>query len=370
MIIYFIVFILSFGMALFAEKFYISKNKTLFIFFSFMAILIPSIMAGMRGINVGTDTKYYISNVFSLVQNCNSLLEAIKLIYLNLNIEPLYTFINYSCFKIFGNNIHTLYFLLEFIMLFFIYMACIDNKNDKNKFSLMYLVFLLLFFNKSLNNCRQSIAIAISLYSLKFVINKKFFKYILFCLMAMCFHVSAAITIVIYPLFNYLNGKNKNFKKNLILLVSIICLCFYQEILLFLINDLGILDQKYLFYVVGGSGNILMLEFVFMLLIGLFLVFNRKRLKIKNENYLMLYFIGFIIYCIGFFSNYAWRLGYFFYYTIIFLLPNIECKLVLNSKKISINVIIIILLFMYSYKYYDINLFDETVPYYIEKNQL
>ena len=66
MIIYFIIFIISFFMALVAEKNFKNKNKKIAIFFSALAIIIPSLLAAYRTIGVGTDTHGYIRWAFKI----------------------------------------------------------------------------------------------------------------------------------------------------------------------------------------------------------------------------------------------------------------------------------------------------------------
>ena len=71
------------------------------------------------------------------------------------------------------------------------------------------------------------------------------------------------------------------------------------------------------------------------------------------------------MYCTGFYSSYAWRIGYYFIYLLIFLIPQIKLKIVFNKIRMSIVIPIILILMIYSYVYYDFYKFDETIPYHI-----
>ena len=143
-----------------------------------------------------------------------------------LNVETLYVFINYLSSKI-SSSVNLVYFITEFITLLFVYFSCYGVKkicNDYNFCSLSYFLFLILFFNKSLNLCRQSIAIAIILYAIKYIYQKKPIKYILFCILASGFHSSSLIMIILYFYINYINRSKNKILKNLIIIILLFTL--------------------------------------------------------------------------------------------------------------------------------------------------
>ena len=356
MIVYFIMFSLSFFNAYIAEKQFKIGNKNGGKIFSIIAILLPVFFAALRVEGIGTDTTRYIHNVFELSNKLNNLKDAYIVICNNLHIELNYMLINYLISRI-THNINVIYFINEFIIILFIYFACFNGKYGDKKYenaSIYYFLYLILFFNKTLNLCRQSIAIAIFLYSLKFVNEKKWWKYLFSCIMASLFHQSAIILILIYPLNLYLN---KGKKKISVIIFLLLTVCFYRDIMYFFINS-GLLAKKYIYYIEGDS-NIIIMELMFM--ISIFLISLLIKKDKKNDFYYLLYLFGILTYFIGFYSSYSYRISYYFYTLIIFLIPDIK-KLFLNYKK-TILFLCLLSIMYYSYIYYEVNGFDETIPY-------
>ena len=68
-----------------------------------------------------------------------------------------------------------------------------------------FFIYLLLFYNTSLNVVRQGIAIPIILYSFKFIDDRKPVSYLLFVLIAGSFHISSIVVLPFYYLFHLSN---------------------------------------------------------------------------------------------------------------------------------------------------------------------
>lgn len=357
MLIYFIIFIVSTFFCNIAEKCFKNENKKIGKFFSVVAILIPSIFAGIRAKGVGTDTLNYISYVFHYV-NIYDIGHVCEIT----NVEPLYVMLNSFVSNFFG-NINVLYFILEFITLIFIYQFCYDNRND-SKYTFSYFCFLILFFNKTLNMARQSISIAIFLYATKYLFDKKILKYCLFILLASGFHITALIGIPVYIGMLLLESR---YKKIFIIITSGVLafgLLFYKKIISFLVLSLGILDYKYLNYIASSNIYILKIEYIFILLMVLlfFLFIKKLSFNSKYKKYIIMFIIGFAFYNLGFFANYVYRLSYYFTYLIIILIPHLQ-TIFKGKDKFIFKLIMILLLFLYSYLYYDFYEYDQTIPY-------
>lgn len=367
MIIYFLIFIISTIFSILASKCFKSNRKKEGILLSFISILIPSILAGLRSSDVGTDTARYVNETFYVANTGSSLMDAINKMS-NINVELPYKVLNYIV-SMFTDNVNWIYFILSLITLFFVYRACYDNKSESGNYTLAYFAFLLLFFNRSLNLCRQSVAIAITIYSFKHIINKEFIKCFFLCIIACCFHSTAIVLLFLYFLINFFNGEAGSKKKKLVLFASIIFVAEYQNIFLFIINDLKLLDKRYLFYVMDYANlgtNVIIIELLFIFIANvLFYLYKSKLSKIdkKYKYYSFLLILCFIIYLIGFYANYAFRISYYFYPFIIFMISDFIEIFINQKQKILSLIIVLSILFSYSYLYYDYNKFDQTVPY-------
>ena len=368
MLIYFIVFSICIVFLIVAQSSFKKGNKFIGVFASLLVIIILSLLAGMRTINIGDDTKGYVQIVYDMASQQNGYANFIKSLVVNSNIEFLYATINYIvCYFKFPINV--LYFIFELIPLIFIYKACYDNKDENGNYILYFICFMFLFFNKSLNMCRQTISIAILIYAYKYALNRKFFKYSFFGLIAMGFHITAIIFIPTYFLSKIISNSKREIKRVFIVIILLLMTLKYQDILNFIVLNLKMIDTKYLYYSSSslGIGNVPLLEFVFVILFGLMsicLYFKQKNtISTKEKMYIYFLIITPIIYSLGIIGNFAFRFSYYFYYYIIFVIPLFKNSIRNNESKKIMNLIIIMCLFIYSYLYYGYIGYDHTTPY-------
>lgn len=158
-----------------------NKSRSKFILF-FIAFVWLSLIGALR-YNVGTDYLVYSRLQIPEVLSGNLTL-----------IEPLSTLVFLIGGKIGGNQL--VFALIHFLIIGFVTKAIYDQSVDYS-FS-FFLFFSLGFFNMSLNLMRQAIAIAIFIYAIKFIYEKKALKYYLWIFVAIMFHKTAIIYLPIY----------------------------------------------------------------------------------------------------------------------------------------------------------------------------
>lgn len=100
----------------------------------------------------------------------------------------------------FTGNFQILVIICSFITIGFVSFSI--YKNSTHKFYSFFLYITLSFYYSSFNLIRQGIAIAISLLGLKYLIERKFLKYLFIILIASSFHYSVLIMIPIYFIAN------------------------------------------------------------------------------------------------------------------------------------------------------------------------
>ena len=172
MVFYITVYLLSAFFSILACNSFKKNNKIYGIILSIIAILIPCIIAGLRCETIGTDTSKYVAKTFIAAQNGYNYSSAMSNMNNVANVEYFYKLITFIISRV-TNNVNWMYFIISLITVTLIYLTCYDNRTDKGNYTLAYFSFLVLFFNRSLNLSRQSIAIAILLYSSKFIFKKK-----------------------------------------------------------------------------------------------------------------------------------------------------------------------------------------------------
>lgn len=179
MIYIYIGLILAF-LALFEVFFRQAQNSKL----SFIvAILILFFLSSLR-LDVGTDWDAYLA-----FYTGNGPVEKLEYGYRKLN----------NLLSHYGLSFQLFLAVISAITLFFIYKAGSLVKY-KIIFLLIYFSDLFLYYN--LSGIRQGIAIAITLYSTKYIVHKKFLIFMFFVILASTFHLSAFIYLIAYLAYN------------------------------------------------------------------------------------------------------------------------------------------------------------------------
>lgn len=193
----------------------------------------------------------------------------------------------------------------------------------------------------SLGYTRQSIAVAILLYAfLKLLQNNKI-KFLVFLLIAVCFHKTAIIFILFYPLL-FIKGK-----KVLIILYEI-----FSLILITLILYISSLNEStvYTSEELNSSGVFLRLSLHIIPVISYFLLRN-KVFKLDKSYLFLDYFVLLIFYCfcLSFlFSTLADRFNLYLIFFDIYVLVAFYHNLLIINRKI---LIFILTLFFTSFIY-------------------
>ncbi|MCD7789963.1 MAG: EpsG family protein [Bacteroides thetaiotaomicron] len=211
---------------------------------AFFAILIPSILGGLRSVSVGTDNTVY-SYAFSKIASMASPVQAIS----EGQFEPLYNLLCYIVSR-FSTDYHWMCFASEFITMFFIVMALKHYRNEIPIY-VSLLVYLFCQYCNFLNLVRQGIAISICLFALRYAFERKPIPYICLIIVAALFHNSALIALFIYVIFRIVDKDYSFLKQGVLLLVCIVAI----QGTTFIVNNLisiGILPDKYTEYI--GTG--------------------------------------------------------------------------------------------------------------------
>lgn len=333
MVIYLITFLISIFCTAISEISITRKDgKFFFILFSFIAIIIPSLLAGFRNPGIGTDTLIYAKDIWEQIRqipSLTSLFYKYNQEYFN-DTEFIYLLINWIA-SLFGRNIFWCFFFTNLCVILPIYCALYDNRK-KGKMWIGMAIFLLLYYNISLNLIRQSITLAFCIYSFKYLEQKKYIKLIIWLIIIALSHNTGIFYIVFCAI--YLFGTIKNIRlRNTLLGLSYISLplCFvaFNVILLIAIN-LGILPERYIWYSMGDETLFDTMTTGMYLLITLLLFhIYHKTPRITQQYYKeRLGFIAYnklfavVLFFTSIISKWAYRISYYFNYPIdIILLP-------------------------------------------------
>lgn len=358
MFIYYVIFLISTLFVYIGENKRCGKIETLLIWG--MAVFIPALMAGMRADTVGTDTSGYIKAIFRLCQNGADW----KVVVGAYQCEIGYYWINWVV-SFFSDSFQILLFILELLILVPVLIACKDN-NDLVDPHISYLFFLIMFYNRSLNMCRQSIAISFCMLSVIYIRKQDIRKFILCIIPAILMHRISIVFIAVYFIFSLLKRRGKTIYKCILCVNTILMIVFYQTIVKKLVLA-GYISSRYLYYTNGGEQNISTIEFVTKIIFLIVTILASSYLNKKNQdNNIILFFLimDILIYSIGFYANYAQRISYYIGFFVVFIIPQIP-KCMKKNQRILGMTLLLILALTFSYYYYGISGCDGTVPYKI-----
>lgn len=266
----------------------IQRKKNIFILWIFFCIYVLLILISGTRNNVGIDYKSY-ENIFYNIKNGFVNLS-------NIGFEYGYYFIN---------KIVPSFWLLLLIIAIFSCSLKLKFIKDNSEviFISIFLYFTGYFLRFDMGILRQSIALAILMYSIKFIEKKNLSVFITVILISTLFHSTAIIFLIVYPLAN----KNYSLKKIYIILAISMILSFtsignlvYELIGIF--ND-SIIGEKLVVYSQDIKFSYHLID-INMLKRGIFLIIFANVIKNKYSNnkkyniYLNIYLIGVCIYYI------------------------------------------------------------------------
>ena len=312
-----------------------------------MAVFIPSFIAGIRALTVGTDVRTYAITVFKFFG-----LGGHRVASIMKSTSPLFALVAYISGK-FSSNIHLFLFFVELLIILPVYFFYFKTEYNRK---LSILLYLLLFFNYSLNIMRQSISASSFFFALIMFREKKYLFSCLAAFVAFGFHTTALVYIVIVVAIMFYDKKIANKKVASLNLVVL----FLAEIIIFsfilsfanILLRFGILDEviynRYMSIFLGKNiafSRLMIFELVFRIvlivfIIMCFMVANKEHYD--RENNIIAYFaiFGLFTYCLAVFflhTSVAYRFTQNFdYFVPLYLAKKVDnVQITAMNKNIS-----------------------------------
>lgn len=298
----------------------LQKKKNVFYFMIVCAALgIPILMAGCRTYT-GSDTITYLYSYVTMADmSWADFWKSIE----NNGGEVAHKFLT----KFMGIFTHPRMYLAIYaaITVFLIY--SVSKKFNKENITLTMIVFYFVFFINSFNGMRQYVAIAIVAYSLQFVFDRKFTKFLICIVFASAFHTSAILAIVLYFLW-----KKDNKLISGMLIVSVLAIILVAGLNLeSILNTIAELElesvaiNRYTTYVdneLGAKNR----DFYLNLLTAIVALLHYKKLEkldSRNTLFVIMMLMGTLLGVCGFLNPYTKRVALYFNIAEIWVLANI-----------------------------------------------
>jgi hypothetical protein len=302
----------------------LSKSKVSGQIFVCALILSLTLLAGLRDISVGIDTRSYYMAILSASPGYSG--------------EQFYNYFEIG----FVLLLKGLIFLVKdphcviLLVSWMIHMLMIETlwsfKNDVS-FSFSVFLYYTMYYFETYNVMRQWLAIAIIFFALRYLLEDQYLKFVCFLLIATTMHSSAIICMVFIPIHMLIVHKVPLKYKVLIGVAIIVYLTFSD----YFFGLLGVesVFERYKHYYIGGSTSISFgFYFVLRLCILLFALFLLKQDSYALQhstfikNMIALTFLGTLLTMTGYVIRYADRLGTYAVVYEIMLWP-----LLIKSKK-------------------------------------
>ncbi len=273
-------------------------------------IAIYGLLAGVSACRVAVGNDYWTyREIFKLVAQDRHVSTEIGFNYIVRWMQDIFGYDNYK----------PIFALFSIVTIFFFVKAL----HDQGKWYVASLFLLLTggYYFSSLNSIRYYLVLAISLYSMKYVMRKEYIKFILWILVAATFHKSVLVVIPIYLLANYLASINLNkwhFIAGGLLIVSLfLCQDLYRKVIFsiypfyenthFDVADLSLTN------IAKCAGTLILAAILYK---------SSIRDNKVNRFYFFLNIGGFVLYTCGSFIPEVSRIGYYMIISQIFFIPN------------------------------------------------
>lgn len=322
------------------------KNKNKKKFFDSKIYLVLSaiplvLLVGLRGINTGTDTKRTVEIMSNMIDDSSKI--SIYSSWLSYGYISIIMLVG----LLFGKNYVIFNLIIAGLTIYFLFRA-IDENSD-NKVLSLFIFFSMCLLYQMMNQARQILAVAIILYSVKYINQKKFWRFLLIIIFAFSIHKTSIIFLPLYFLSTFKLDK----KTLLIYILSFLLVFLFKDVItdLLMLTDYG---QTYIMWYKQNPKAIYNLIIrVFLFLFYFFIGYNSKN---KPNNII---YINLCIWCLltQSITTYIYAFGrittYFFVF-FIFFIPN-AIKNTTFSNRNSLNFITVFGFLGYYIVYYIYN---------------
>lgn len=228
------------------------KNYKFYIFF-FISIIMPCLLAGMRGDTVGVDIKTYSKPMYELAMNMSSLFDYIKINRVEMGFSTLVYVSTKLTHSIFG--VHFAIALFQILPVYFTALLY------REKFPMRWPVFVYycIFYLMGFNVMRQCISCGFILLAFVLFFKKKYLMLAVCIGIAILFHSSAAIGVAIvfcgYVLYRIKNKNVRNFIIFFVAVFLVVAIVKWEALATYLISKGYINDYTEYIAIMNGTSS-------------------------------------------------------------------------------------------------------------------
>ncbi|MBM7037698.1 EpsG family protein [Vibrio ulleungensis] len=200
-----------------------------------------------------------------------------------------FTYINYMLKFFFGLNYQSVFLFCSFITIAFI-SSTLSSFNSRFIYAFgLFLYVFSGFYTQSFNIVRQAMSMAIAIYSLRYVNERKFFSFYFFVVLSMLFHTTSVVFLPLYYIYRIKLSRK--------FLYGILAFAFIVKSYIFsaLIYILNLLNLRYIYFLNPGEDNVTsgtgLMQYVTLIMLLVAILYIDK-----IENKYLIYFKVFYLY--------------------------------------------------------------------------
>lgn len=377
MAVYLISFALCLALIAYSEK----KKLSVFLGFSVLALLIPCLVAAFRSQEIGTDVMVYVkpltqsaivSKNLKEFFNCYWFLEWRNLYAMDYDIG--FSMVVYAVSKA-THSLPAVLFAIQALMIVPVYIALARNRK-KMPVWIGMAIYLLLFYNSTLNMMRQWVAMAFLILAFQMFLERKGYLTLVFAVVACLFHSTAVIAIPVYMLYWLLwLPKDRCLQQgNLKVRISTVLAVIIFFVGILVIMNLGVLIKlvsmvgfsQFNNYLQGGTISLMVGQIILRLPLFAILVLCWKDMQSKWKMapfFLCMLFLDLVAAHLVSVDVNALRISYYFSLYSIIWIPAAIGSCPNKGKRTMLCLLVVAYGLFYWYYTYVLQLRHETYPY-------
>ncbi len=264
-----------------------------------LAVLPMALLYGLRYKRVGADTigyvRFFESEIreFSIIDVFDTELH---------RTEVGYRF--YAKLISYLTESYTIYFLITALILFGV-LTWFANKYTENPFVFLYMFVTLGTYSFYETGLRQALAMTACLVAVKFVHEKKLFRFIITVLIAATFHKSAYIFLVLYPMARMKNQYLKIAVNAVVGIVSVFGFTVFQDWFNELLGYGYEIEET-------GNGQIFAILVSLVVIFSMYTLFNEREKKVGQDVIVQMSLLTVIFWILRLISRTAERISFYF----------------------------------------------------------
>lgn len=331
----------------------------------FLSIAILTLLAAFRDQTIGVDVRGYALYSFREAESVTDWNGFISY-HINTVLEIGYRYLVFICAKLFHSLNGVLFgtaLLVNGGVIIGLYRV---RKHIPISFAVLAYCFL--FYQETYNVMRQWIAMAIIIFGLVYIYERKLIRYIIIVAVAFLFHKTAIMGLALYAIAELIRKKHSAKRQILIVMAVLLCVTNFSVIVNLLIKN-GLIDNRYVYYTIGNA-----LAFSWQMtivrvppIIVSFILYKSMSNKDElHKVWFLFLIIDLIISQLHSIMDFAQRIGCYFTIAQMFEM-SLAVSVGDRKQRTFLKTGVLLFIIMYWYVYYIYFNFGNTYPYIVAR---